>query len=105
MGQVETFADLLVGQARRGERGDLMFLRGESGEPTAVGPDDSQSAGPQFVTGPDRPGPGPERFEGAEGGAEVGAGLGGGPGPAQVLAVRQLNPRQVKRPAVGGGHA
>ena len=104
MGQVETFADLLVGQAGRGERGDLVFLGGQRGDPVAVGPDGGQPAGPQFVTGPDGPGPGPERFEGAEGGAEVGAGAGGGPGPAQVLAVGQLNPGQVEGPPVSGGN-
>ena len=42
----------------------------------AVGLGAGQPAGPQFVTGPDGPGPGPEGLEGGEGGAEARTHLG-----------------------------
>ena len=74
--QEEPFSDLLVGQARRGELGDLALLRGEAGAVRRAGPFAVDAGGAQLVRRPRGPWLGAELLKGVDGGPEVDAGVG-----------------------------
>ena len=91
-------ADLLVGQAGRGQHGDLQFLGSQYLPVLTVAARPAAAGGTQFFTGAIRPHPGPEAFECGQCAAERASGLCGYPGASQALAVGQLHASQIEGP-------
>src|ERR1700745_3773869 len=82
VGEVETLADLTVGEALGGELDDLEFLRRQLVD----------GVGGAVAASTVAPGNGAESVEGVARGTQVGAGVGGAAPTAQPLAVAEAEP-------------
>ena len=102
--QEQPLPDLLIAQAVGGEHRDLVLLRRERNAISFLGAGSGLPGRAELASGPGGPWTGAEAFEGAERGRQVPPCFGGGLAAPQPFAVGELNPGQVKRPAVGAGN-
>ncbi len=102
--QEQPCADLLVGQAGRGQRRDLPLLRRQRRRARCRPLADGQPGGRSSLPARSAHGAAPSRWKVSSGRGQLDPGIGGGLHPAEPLAVGELDPGAVERPAVGAAH-